>query len=259
MIPTVKAALSLCALLGLALAAGADGKDSKDSDGWKSLFDGKSLGGWKRTEFTGGGKVRVEEKFKGEGPAIVVEAGDPLSGFNWAEKKGEAGKTQEGKTQGESGEKKIELPKTNYEISLEALKIEGNDFMCGLTFPVGDSHASLILGGWGGQVVGISSIDRLDASENSTTKYVRFAKDRWYKIRLRVTPDKLEAWLDDEQIIDQEIKGKKITLRFGDIDRSVPLGIATFQTSSAFRNIKLRRLEDARPKEGGKANPESRG
>ena len=28
---------------------------------WESVFDGKSLDGWKRTEFGGGGDVRVEE------------------------------------------------------------------------------------------------------------------------------------------------------------------------------------------------------
>src|SRR4051794_28940929 len=31
-----------------------------DTEGWKNLFDGKSLGGWKRTGFSGGGEVHVE-------------------------------------------------------------------------------------------------------------------------------------------------------------------------------------------------------
>ena len=253
MVRTSTLGLALYLFLGLTLAAVSDGPDSKEA-GWKSLFDGKSLGNWKQTAFTGGGRVRVEEKFKDEGPAILVEAGDALSGFNWApEKKGEKGKAQ-GET-AEGTEKKIEIPKTNYEISLEAMKIKGDDFMCGLTFPVGDSHASLILGGWGGMVVGISSIDKLDASENSTTKYMPFPKDRWFKIRLRVTPAKLEAWLDGEQIVDQEIAGKKISLRAGEIDLSVPLGISTFQTTSAFRNIRLRTLDPAKQKGDGKPSP----
>ena len=46
----------------------------------------------------------------------------------------------------------------------------------------------ILLGGWGGGVVGISSIDTMDASENETTKYRQFVTDRWYKVRLRVTP-----------------------------------------------------------------------
>ncbi len=191
-----------------------------EEQGWKPLFDGRSLAGWKRTPFAGGGEVRVEQSFRDGPPAIVVGAGERLSGFNWT---GDA-------------------PKTNYEISLEALKIEGNDFMCGLTFPVGESHATLILGGWGGPVVGISSIDNSDASENPTTRDLSFVKDRWYAVRLRVTPDRLEAWLDDQKIVDQEIKGRKISLRPGSMSLTTPIGISTFQTSAAYRAIKLRPL-----------------
>lgn len=188
---------------------------------WKNLFDGQSLAGWKRTEFLGGGNVHVEQAFRGGAPAIVVEKGDSLSGLNWTQ----------------------EVPKTRYEIALEAMKIDGYDFLCGLTFPVGDSFASLILGGWGGQVVGISSINNMDASENSTTKHMNFPKDRWFKIRMRVTPTRLEAWVDDTKMVDQDITGKKISLRFGEISKSVPIGLSTYQTSAAYRNIRLRRLD----------------
>jgi hypothetical protein len=191
-----------------------------EDNGWKSLFDGQSLASWKRTDFSGGGNIHVEKSFRGGLPAIVVEAGTTLSGLNWTN----------------------EVPKTDYEMTLEAMKIEGSDFMCGLTFPVGDSHASLILGGWGGTVVGISSIDNRDASENETTRFLTFPKDRWFVIRLRVTPAKIEAWLDDRKIVDQDITGRKISLRFGEIAKSVPLGLATYQTTSAFRSIKLRRI-----------------
>jgi hypothetical protein len=203
-----------------ATQSGPAGKAAEEK-GWKPLFDGKSLEGWKPTEFAGGGEVRVEKSFRGGPPAIVVKMGATLSGFHWTG----------------------EVPKTNYEIALEAMKIDGNDFMCGLTFPVGESHATLILGGWGGGVVGISSIDGSDASENPTTRYRDFPKDRWRRVRLRVTPEKLEAWLDDEKIVDEVITDRKISLRPGDIRLSVPLGIATYQTSSAFRGIRLKRLE----------------
>jgi hypothetical protein len=217
---------ALFALAGLTLAAlppaptRAEAGKAEDK-GWKLLFDGESLAGWKRTEFAAGGEVRVEKSFRGGPAAIVVEAGEHLSGFNWTK----------------------DAPKTNYEISLEALKIQGNDFMCGLTFPVGDSHATLILGGWGGVVTGISSIDNSDASENQTTRQLDFFKDRWYKVRLRVTPEKLEAWLDDKQIVDQDIKGRKVSLRPGSISLSTPIGICTYQTSAAYRAIKLRPLK----------------
>lgn len=189
---------------------------------WKSLFDGKSLVNWKQTNFSGGGEVRVEAKFRDEKSAIVLNNGLALSGFNWVGK---------------------ELPKTNYEVSLEVLKIDGNDFLCGLTFPVEDAYASLILGGWGGGVVGVSSVDGNDASENETTKYMGFMKDRWYKVRLKVTPAKIEAWVDEKQMVDLELKGKKISLRRGEIDRSIPLGISTYQTSAAYRALRMRKIE----------------
>ena len=82
---------------------------------------------------------------------------------------------------------KGEFPSVNYEVSLEAKKIEGNDFFCGMTFPVGKNPCTLIVGGWGGATVGLSSIDGLDASENSTKTLMKFEKNRWYNIRLVVT------------------------------------------------------------------------
>ena len=103
-----------------------------------------------------------------------------------------------------------ELPKTNYEVSLEAMKIDGSDFFCGIAFPVGKQTASFVAGGWGGGVCGISSIDGSNASENETSLVKSFAKDKWYRFRLRVEPEKILVWLDDEKIIDVAIKGREV-------------------------------------------------
>ncbi len=211
-------------LIDLAVARQKAGNSSNQitvtAQPWKDLWDGKTLDGWTRTPFGGGGDVAIDNAFQGGPPAIVVKFGSTLSGFNWTRS----------------------VPKTNYEVSLEFMKIDGNDFVCGLTFPVADSFASLILGGWGGGVVGISSIDSLDASENLTTRYMGFPPNKWFKVVMRVRPDRLEAFLNDKQIIDQEIVNRRITLRYGEIERSKPLGIATFQTSAAFRNIRIREI-----------------
>lgn len=211
-------AAGLAGLAGGLLCRPAPG--AAEQDGWKALFDGKSLAGWKRTGFTNGGEVRVEKAFRGGPAAIVVEAGETLSGFHWT---GEA-------------------PRTHYEIALEAMKLQGTDFMCGLTFPVGEAHATLILGGWGGGVVGISNIDGASASENATTKVMAFDRNRWYGVRVRVTPQKIQAWLDEKPIVDTEITGKRISLRHGEIGLSAPIGISTFQTRAAYRGIRLRKL-----------------
>ena len=189
------------------------------ADGWTPLFDGNSLAGWTNSEFAANGGGSVEPNFKGA-PALIIEQGEVLSGVTYTNP----------------------LPRVDYEVTLEAMKVSGSDFFCGLTFPVKDKHATLVLGGWGGGVVGISSIDGSDASENETTKYLKFDKDKWYRVRVRVTADKLEAWLDDEKIADVETAGKKIDMRPGEIESAIPVSISTYQTRAAVRDIRLRRL-----------------
>ncbi len=187
----------------------------------KSLFDGKTLTNWKLTDFAGGGEVKVVPNYSGQGPVIQIDAGQSLSGITFTNK----------------------VLKTNYEITLEALKVQGNDFFIGLTFPVGEAHATLVLGGWGGATTGISSIDGLDASENDTTKFLGYDKNKWYLIRMRVTPAKLETWINDDKIVDQDLKDRRISMRFGEIENSVPLGIATYQTTTVVRKVEIKPLE----------------
>jgi len=123
------------------------------------------------------------------------------------------------------------------------MRVEGNDFFCGMTFPVGKVPCTLIVGGWGGTVVGLSSIDGKDASENETTRYMKFDSDRWYKIKLRVTEEKIEAWIDDELIVNFTIDGKRLSIR-PEVELSKPFGIASWQTTAALRNIRVRRITE---------------
>jgi hypothetical protein len=180
-----------------------------------SLFDGKTLGQWKITDFGGQGDVSVKDG------AMYLGMGNYMTGVTW------------------SGP----VVRMNYEISLEAMRVEGNDFFCGLTFPVAGSPCTLILGGWGGNVCGLSSLDHLDASENETTRMISFEKGRWYKVRLRVVPNRIQAWLDDESLVDVDVTGRKIDIRI-EVDLSQPLGIATYATTGAIRNIRLKRLPE---------------
>lgn len=180
-----------------------------------SLFDGKTLGQWKITDFGGQGEVYVKDG------SIVLEMGNDMTGVNWTGP----------------------LVRMDYEITLEAMRVSGSDFFCGLTFPVSDKPCSLILGGWGGEVCGLSNIDYYDAANNETTRIVSFKNGQWYRVRLRVTPDKIEAWVNDEKIVDIETTGREIDIR-PEVDLSKPLGIATWQTAAAVRNIKVRKLTD---------------
>ena len=74
-----------------------------------------------------------------------------------------------------------QLPEAPYEIEVEARRTSGVDFFCGLTLPVRDAKTCMtfICGGWGGGVVGFSSIDDMDASENETASYQAFKDDQW--------------------------------------------------------------------------------
>jgi hypothetical protein len=135
-----------------------------------------------------------------------------------------------------------DFPSVNYEVSLEAKRVSGNDFFCGMTFPVGKDPCTLIVGGWGGTVVGLSSIDRMDASENETTTLMKFEKDRWYKIYLRVTEDTIKASIDDNVVIDFALDDKTLSIR-PEVELSRPFGIATWCTASAIRNIRVNSIE----------------
>jgi hypothetical protein len=137
------------------------------------------------------------------------------------------------------------LPTMNYEVTLDAKRAGGGDFFCGLTFPYGEDPCSLIVGGWGGGLVGISSLDGMDASENSTSTWREFDNDRWYAIRLRITPEKIEAWIDNDQVVDVETANYRIGIRF-EVEQSRPFGIATWRTTGAVRNIRIRAFEPGR-------------
>src|SRR6266536_6593801 len=141
-----------------------------EEDDWQPMFDGQTLKGWRETQFAGRGEVECRSGL------LALNTGDPFTGVNLTN----------------------DFPKMNYEVALDALRLMGSDFFCGLTVPVGDTFCSLIVGGWGGSLVGISSLDGMDASENETTKFMNFESGRWYRLRLRVTEGKIQAWIDND-------------------------------------------------------------
>ena len=197
-------ALVLALSVGIAFAA--------EPAPWKSVFNGKNLEGWEVNDFAGAGEVKVEDG------KIVIHGGVALSGLR----------------------RTNDLLRSNYEVQIKAMKVEGGDFFCGLTFPVKDKHATLVVGGWGGALVGISSLDGMDASENDTAAYMRFETGKWYTIKLRVTDTRIQTWIDKEKLIDTSIVGKEVSMRLGEIEESAPFGIATYQTTAAIQEIKVR-------------------
>jgi len=200
-------------------ASTADAGDSDPADGRIiSLFDGQTLGRWKPTDFGGQeAEVRIEDD------VLILPMGNDMTGVTW------------------TGEPPARM---NYEIALEAKRVAGDDFFCGLTFPVGQSYCSLIVGGWAGSVTGISCLDYLDAANNETTTVMTYANDKWYPVRVRITEGRIQAWISEERIVNVSTKDRHISVR-GEVEGSIPMGIATWRTTGAIRDLRLIKLSEA--------------
>ena len=169
--------------------------------------------------FQSHGNIQFARDANEHGPTLQISRGKPGSGVNY----------------------RGPVPRMNYAISAEARRTEGDDFFYGLTFPINDQHASLIVGGWGGGVWGVSNLDGLSAVENETTGYREFTLGQWYKIVLRVTPSRVTVDLDDENIIDFGTQEHQYSV-WPEQATMIPLGIATWKTSAEVRQLTLERV-----------------
>ena len=210
-VPLFKVAATLTLLATMAAAP------LRDDPKKLVLFDGKTLDGWKVADFYKPGEVKVEDG------AIVMLAGPRMSGVTST---------------------RMDIPKVNYELTYEAKKIEGKDFFAAATFPVKDSHITLVNGGWGGFVTGLSSLGGADASENETTESIKYELKTWYKFRVQVTDKVIRYWIDDKPIKAVDYTGRKVGTRT-ETNANKPLGFATYETTGAVRKIEIRALTQA--------------
>jgi len=180
-----------------------------------ALFNGKDLTGWKVADMTEGGAVIAHTNG-------IVECGfgNPMTGIAYTNP----------------------VPTMNYELSLQAMRVAGMDFFCALTLPVETNFCTVVIGGWGGSLCGISSVDYADASENQWGEGVDLQNERWYTLRVRVTPGVLQVFLD-EDVYRARVEfesSSRFSLRSGsDIDKTLPLGLATYRTRAFWRNFTL--------------------
>lgn len=172
-----------------------------------------ALSQFKSIAFGGEGRVTIADD------VITLGAGSPLTGARF-----------EGPA----------LPTVDYELSLEAMRVRGSDFFCGLTFPVRESHCTLILGGWGGALVGLSCLDGADASENDTTTHATFPEGQWCRVRVQVSARRITVLIDDIKRIDADIERRVVSLR-ADVALTKPLAVCSYATSARFKSVRLRR------------------
>jgi len=186
-------------------------------DEWKLLAD-EFASSWQAAGIAEEGRVTIK------GGEITLDVGQPMTGARF------------------TAWQSAKLPRSRYEIEFEAMRVEGNDFFGSVTFPVKDSHVTLIIGGWGGTLVGISSIDDLDASENTTMGNAFFKNNEWHKVRVEVRNEDLRVWIGGKLFVNTSIKGRKLGLRAGDIEKCAPFGFTTYATRARVRGVVVRRL-----------------
>jgi hypothetical protein len=182
---------------------------------------------WRELTFAPGDRAWQISRFGGEGPVgfepdgtVSLGRGDPLTGIRY----------------------RGDIARDGYELELEARRVEGIDFFCGLTFPVGEQRCSLIVGGWAGTILGLSNVDGEDAAHNPTQRIETYENDRWYRVRVRVSARRIAAWIDEELKIDQPREGHDFDIR-PEVEPSLPLGLAVFASRAEARGMRIRELE----------------
>lgn len=171
--------------------------------------------GWEASEFGGDGKVDWN------GESVILGTGQPMTGVRFTG----------------------EFPKDQFEVRFNARRVDGDDFFVGFTFPIVKEHCSLILGGWSGSISGLSNINGYDASENPTTFFQNFKNGQWYRIRLMVTPEKIQAWVDDKQVVDRDREGTRFGVRL-EVNPSLPLGFACYRCTAEIRGFEYHELPE---------------
>jgi hypothetical protein len=191
--------------------------EATDDASWRPLFDGRSLAGWRVVESGASGPVTVE------GGRLLLGQGEPMTAVALA------------------GPAASAFPRDDYEIELVAARLLGNDFFAALTFPVGAGELTLVLGGWGGGLCGLSCLDREDAAHNETKSFRGFARGRDYVIRVSVHAGRVRATVDGETIAEVDVRGRRCSLRT-EVEPCRPLGLASYQTEGAIRSVRWRLL-----------------
>jgi hypothetical protein len=180
------------------------------------LFASDRLDGWEPTDFFRPGEVTIRDGI------VTLGRGNPMTGLTITRKN---------------------LPRSDFELSYEARRVEGDDFFAAATFPVDDGFLTFVNGGWSGNVTGLSSIDGADASENETGSRVEFENGQWYRFVIQVAGRKVKVRVDGKIVVDFDGTDRSLKTRV-ESRPSQPLGFAAFGCVGQIRSAALRQLAD---------------
>lgn len=186
---------------------------SSELAAWQPLPLQVGPGAWTSVSFGGEGEVEP-----GAAQSVRMGFGSPLTAIAW---------------QGP-----LAFPAA-YEIEVSAARLDGSDFFCALNLPIGEQQASVVLGGWGGALCGLSCVDGADASMNATRSFHGFERGRSYRLRVRVDPQQVQAWLDDVLLFSQARAGVEFSLRT-EVSPAGRLALSCFQTSARIDWVRWR-------------------
>ena len=178
------------------------------------LFDGQSLTGWQSNKGSRVGKVEAVEG------SMVLGTGEPMTGVTVT---------------------RPDLPTFNYRLTYEAKRTEGNDFFAAATFPVGPSFVTLVNGGWGGTVTGLSLINGDSAVENETNHYLKYQNNVWYRFDIEVTTRAVRCLVDGVEVVLFPHEGAQLKTRL-ETRVNQPLGFATYRSTGLIRRVEIKPL-----------------
>ena len=128
----------------------------------------------------------------------------------------------------------------HYEITLDARKLSGNEGFLVLFYVHNATHFCwLNIGGWGNTQDAIQqAIGQHNPMALVMHPTIHVKKGHWYHVRLRCNGPHIQAWVDGKKCFDYRLKGAA--------NDSGKIGIGTWQTQVAFKNITVKSITNAR-------------
>lgn len=184
----------------------------RDANGWEIMFNGKDLTGW---------EVVAENRIVGASEGQLNLAASQLStDIRWTYD---------------------DFPSVDYEVKVEAKRVEGEGAFCHMVFPIEACHCFLVIGAEG-DIVALDRVDGLGILDikNETARRMHFERNRWYRVHLRVTREKVVVLIDGKEEIN--VAADRLSLPTAWMFLR-PFALGTWQTTATVRDIKRLRRE----------------